>query len=203
MGKAMNTEPAVCWLKVTDYLHDWVRHELCGSLTIHDQPIVCLQHLEGVRDIMRMEVTEDIELNIETAKNTLSAQRYRIIKAGLEINEEATTRMYGIGKAHLALYMPVECPAVCLTADGVLRSWTGDVCFSHQQSVMLQRLLRDMFFDTLTDYDRQYAGNRQHRPYPAIDMIETFCEEMGINDTYADVIRREWQRRRKKLKVED
>lgn len=190
--------PTICWLRVTDYMHDWVTHNLSGTLSVKGQGIVCLQHMKGARDIMRMKIVEDIELSIDAQNKCLSAQRYRVISAGMIINENATTRLYGIDREALALYMPIECPPVCMTDHGVLREWTNNTCFTYEQATALQKLLRDTFFQTVTDYNDYYKKKMAGKQYPAIDMIEEFCDENDINDTYADTIRREWQRRLKR-----
>lgn len=190
--------PAICWLRVTNYMHDWVAHEMCCTLKANRQNIVCLQHLEGVRDIMRMESYEDIELKAGRVENAMSAKRYRVVKAAMEVSETATSRLYGIDREALGLYMPIECPPVCMTKNGVLRKWTDNVCFTHDQATALQRRLRDYFFEQLAEFDSYYAEQMGKRPYPAIDMVEAFCDEKDVNDMYADTIRREWQRRLKR-----
>lgn len=198
MKRGKQKMPAICWLKVTDYMHDWVRHELCGTLLVRNHPIVCLLHLKGVREIMRMKIYEDIELEAGEAENALSAQRYKMIRAGLDVSEQVTSQLYGISSEELQMYMPVECPPVCLTESGVLRPWTNDICFTHQQATQLQRLIRETFFKAVADFDARYAESLNGRYYPAVDMVEAFCSEMEINDMYVEAIRREWQRRQKR-----
>jgi hypothetical protein len=50
----------------------------------------------------------------------------------------------------------------------------------------------------VAEYDREYAKKQEGRKYAAVDMVESFCQEMGTSDLYVDTIRREWQRRAKR-----
>ena len=51
--------PAIVWLKTTDYMYGWLQHELGGTLRIGSQKVICIQHLKGSREILRMKSTED------------------------------------------------------------------------------------------------------------------------------------------------
>jgi hypothetical protein len=197
---------AVTWLKVTDYLHAWLEKELGGGARIGGKRVICLQHLEGARDALRMETADDVTGdNPERLKQksfcregTMSATRWGCIDAGLTLDARTVERLYGISREELALYVPIECPRICLTPDGVLRPWTTDRCFGRQQTTALQRLLREAFWRGVAEYDREYAKKQEGRKYAAVDMVESFCQEMGTSDLYVDTIRREWQRRAKR-----
>lgn len=197
---------AVTWLKVTDYLHAWLEKELGGGARIGGKRVICLQHLEGARDALRMETADDVTGdNPERLKEkpvcregTMSATRWGCIDAGLTLDARTVERFYGISREELALYVPIECPRICLTPDGVLRPWTTDRCFGRQQTTALQRLLREAFWRGVAEYDREYAKKQEGRKYAAVDMVESFCQEMGTSDLYVDTIRREWQRRAKR-----
>lgn len=197
---------AVTWLKVTDYLHAWLEKELGGGARIGGKRVICLQHLEGARDALRMETADDVTGdNPERLKQksfcregTMSATRWGCIDAGLTLDARTVERLYGVSREELALYVPIECPRICLTPDGVLRPWTTDRCFGRQQTTALQRLLREAFWRGVAEYDREYAKKQEGRKYAAVDMVESFCQEMGTSDLYVDTIRREWQRRAKR-----
>lgn len=197
---------AVTWLKVTDYLHAWLEKELGGGARIGGKRVVCLQHLEGARDALRMETADDVtgdnperlEQGPVRREGTMSATRWGCIDAGLTLDARTVERLYGISREELALYVPIECPKICLTPDGVLRPWTTDRCFGRQQTTALQRLLREAFWRGVAEYDREYAKKQEGRKYAAVDMVESFCQEMGTSDLYVDTIRREWQRRCKR-----
>lgn len=197
---------AVTWLKVTDYLHAWLEKELGGGARIGGKRVICLQHLEGARDALRMETADDVtgddperlKQKSFCREGTMSATRWGCIDAGLTLDARTVERLYGISREELALYVPIECPRICLTPDGVLRPWTTDRCFGRQQTTALQRLLREAFWRGVAEYDREYAKKQEGRKYAAVDMVESFCQEMGTSDLYVDTIRREWQRRAKR-----
>ena len=191
--------PAICWLKVTDYMHGWLQYELGGEARVKEQRVVCVQHMPGARDILRMETTEDTTAQkpVDTA---MSATLRNCIAAGLVLNADEVTQLYGINKEALQLFIPIECPKMCLTKNGVLRPWTQDTTFSHKQATALQRLLREAFWQAVAEYDRQYAREHQGEKYAQVDMIEAFCERTSTPDLYAEAMRREWQRRCKRIK---
>lgn len=170
--------------------------------------MVSVQHLDGARDLLRMETSNDVtgdnperlELESVSRKGTMSATRWGCIDAGLTLDARTVERLYGISREELALYMPIECPKVCLTSEGVLRPWTTDTCFGRQQTTALQQLLREAFWQGVAEYDREYARRQEGRKYAAVDMIEAFCREMETSDLYVDALRREWQRRCKRAK---
>jgi len=197
--------PVVAWLKVTDYMHGWLQKELVGGTRIGGKKVVCLQHLDGARDVLRMETCNDVTGDDETEEpdvqeNSLSATRYGCIDAGLALDPKTVQRHYGMGREELALFVPIECPRTCLTKNGVLRPWTSDTCFGRQQSAALLKVLREAFWRGVAEYDREYARRMDGEKYAAVDMIEAFCRDMGTSDLYVDAMRREWQRRAKRIK---
>ncbi len=189
--------PAIVWLKMTDYTHGWLQHELGGGARIKEQRVVCVQHLPGAREILRMETVEDM-MERRPLGNALSATRKNCMEAGLEIDPSTMEKEYGVTREQLALFVPVECPKMCLTRRGVLRPWTLDVCFGKAQATSLQRLLRNEFWKAVEEFDREYAQMMNGEKYPAIDMIEEFCLKTETPDLYVEAIRREWQRRVKR-----
>jgi hypothetical protein len=193
--------PPIVWLKMTDYMHGWLQWELGGGARVKDQKVVCVQHLPGARAILRMETMEDLELGPMKDDKSMSATRKNMLEAGLEIDESVVEREYGLTKDLLKLFVPVECPKMCLTKYGVLRRWTLDVNLGKQQAGELQRLLRAAFWQAVDDFNTEYARKMDGQKYPAVDMVEEFCMMTETPDTYVEAIRREWQRRRKRLEV--
>ncbi len=193
--------PPIVWLKMTDYMHGWLQWELGGGARVKDQKVVCVQHLPGARAILRMETMEDLELGPMKVDKSMSATRKNMLEAGLVIDESVVEREYGLTKDLLKLFVPVECPKMCLTKYGVLRRWTLDVNLGKQQAGELQRLLRAAFWQAVDDFNTEYARKMDGQKYPAVDMVEEFCMMTETPDTYVEAIRREWQRRRKRLEV--
>ena len=194
---------AVAWLKVTDFMQGWLQKELGGGTRMGGKRVISLYHLDGARDVLRLETCDDVngddeDMEPDVQENSMSVTRYGCIDAGLALDPKATERLYGIGREELSLYVPIECPRTCLTPDGVLRPWTSDRCFGRQQANELLRLIREAFWRGVAEYDREYARRTGSNGYPAIDMIEAFCRDMGTSDLHADAMRREWQRQRKK-----
>ena len=190
--------PAIVWLKVTDYMLGWLQHELGGSVRVSDQRVVSVQHLPGARDVLRMETTEDM-MERRPLENALSATRYSCYMDGLALDADVMKKEYGVTQEQMRLFVPVECPRMCLTKNGVLRPWTNDVSLGKEQASALVRLVREAFWQAVSEYDQEYALQQCGKKYPAVEMIEAFCKDTQTSDMYVDAIRREWQRRRKRL----
>ena len=190
--------PPIVWLKVTDYMHAWLQRELGGGARVKDQRVVCLQHLPGAREILRMETVSDIELGVMKIGNAMSGNRKNMLAAGMVIDAGVIKEDYGMTPELMNLFVPIECPKLCLTKYGVLRPWTLDVNMSHEQASAMQRLIRQTFWQAVEDYNTAYAMKMDGRKYPAIDMIEDFCDITKTPDEYVETIRREWQRRVKR-----
>lgn len=188
---------AVVWLQMTDYMHGWLDWELGCEVRAHDQRVICVQHLEGARDVLRMETVEDM-MEKQPLGIAISATRRNCFDAGLKISPETMRDEYGVTKEALALFVPIECPKLCLTRNGVLRPWTLDVCFGKDQARQLQKLLRAEFWAAVERFDREFAEEEEGRKYAAREMIEEFCVETRTPDLFVEAIRREWQRRVKR-----
>ena len=191
--------PSIVWLRITDYMHGWINYELAGSLTVKNQRVISVQHLPGAREVLRMETVEDM-LQKEPIGNSMSDVRKNCMDAGLVLDPGFIERDYKLTKETMKLYMPIECPKMCLTPNGVLRPWTLYVNLGHRQASALQKLLRDEFWNAVAEFDREYAARLDGKKYPAIDMVEDFCARTKTPDLYVEAIRREWQRRVKRSK---
>lgn len=199
MSEKVYDVPAIVWLKMTDYMHGWLQWELGGEARVKDQRVVCVQHLPGARAILRMETVEDM-MEKKPIGNVMSATRKNCMEAGLNIDEDVMAREYGVTREAMKLFVPVECPKMCLTKSGVLRPWTLDVCLGREQAAAMQRLLRNAFWQAVEEYDAMYARKMNGKKYPAVDMVEEFCMDTETPDLYVEAIRREWQRRVKRVK---
>ena len=199
MSEKVYDVPAIVWLKMTDYMHGWLQWELGGEARVKDQRVVCVQHLPGARAILRMETVEDM-MEKKPIGNVMSATRKNCMEAGLNIDEDVMAREYGVTREAMKLFVPVECPKMCLTKSGVLCPWTLDVCLGREQAAAMQRLLRNAFWQAVEEYDAKYARKMNGRKYPAVDMVEEFCMDTETPDLYVEAIRREWQRRVKRVK---
>lgn len=198
MSEKVYDVPAIVWLKMTDYMHGWLQWELGGEARVKDQRVVCVQHLPGARAILRMETVEDM-MEKKPIGNVMSATRKNCMEAGLNIDEDVMAREYGVTREAMKLFVPVECPKMCLTKSGVLRPWTLDVCLGREQAAAMQRLLRNAFWQAVEEYDAKYARKMNGKKYPAVDMVEEFCMDTETPDLYVEAIRREWQRRVKRV----
>ena len=78
--------PPIVWLKMTDYMHGWLQYELGGAAMIKEQRVVCVQHLPGAREILRMESFEDLELGVMKISNAMSATRKNMLEAGMVLD---------------------------------------------------------------------------------------------------------------------
>lgn len=199
MSEKVYDVPAIVWLKMTDYMHGWLQWELGGEARVKDQRVVCVQHLPGARAILRMETVEDM-MEKKPIGNVMSATRKNCMEAGLNIDADVMAREYGVTREAMKLFVPVECPKMCLTKSGVLRPWTLDVSLGREQAAAMQRLLRNAFWQAVEEYDAEYARKMNGKKYPAVDMVEEFCMDTETPDLYVEAIRREWQRRVKRVK---
>lgn len=217
MAKGYN-QPPVAWIRIAEYMHGGLQYHLGGEVKVGGRPVICLWHLSGARSVLRMETCADFMLEpapdretiavLQTAQggerrpvsleNAMSATRHGVIETGLKLDAEVTERLYGLSREDLHQYIPIECPRLCLTSNGVIRPWTNDVCFGKEQTRALQRLLRDVFWKQVEEYAALYTQKRHGMKYPQVEMIESFCDDTETPDIHIEAIRREWQRRQKR-----
>ena len=189
--------PPIVWLRITDYMCAWLQYELGGDLRIGTQRVICVQHLPGAREVLRMPSETDTS-DSKTVGNSISAARKNCIDAGLRLDPESIERQYGVTEVALKTFVPVECPTMRVNFNGVLRPWTLNVNFGKPQSGAMLKLLRDAFWMAVGRFAENYAKDRGCEKYAQIDMIEAFCAETNTPDEYAEAMRREWQRRMKR-----
>lgn len=188
--------PPIAWLWITDYMHGWLQYELGCEARIGERRVVCVQHLEGARAVLRMKTEEDMAEPKRTPGMSLSPTRYNCYREGLRISPDVMQRDFGVTAETLDLYVPIECPKMRLTANGVLRPWNLDTSFGKEQARELQALLRTEFWKAVAEFDREYAEGAAPS-YPAKEMLEQFCATTNTPDIYVEAMRREWQRRKK------
>ena len=189
--------PPIAWLRITDYMHGWIQRELGCALRVGAQHVISVQHLPGAREILRMETEEDV-MGGKVIVNSMSAALKNCIESGLQLDPDAILGQYGLTAGALKMFMPVECPRMCINKNGVLRPWTLEVNFGRQQSSALQKLLRETFWQAVGEFAEEYAREHEGEKYAQIDMIEAFCAETKTPDELAETMRREWQRRMKR-----
>lgn len=190
--------PAIVWLRMTDYTHGWLQYELGGEVKVKNLRVVCVQHLPGAREILRMPAEESAMPR--PVGSVMSGSWKNCMDDGLRLDPDVMARDYGMTKEAMALFVPVEMPRMSMTRNGVLRPWALTTSLSPRQATALQRLLRGAFWDAVEAFDRSYAGRMGGRKYPAVDMVEAFCEATGTPDLHVAAIRREWQRRCKRAR---
>lgn len=191
--------PAIAWLRVTEFLSGWLVYEYGSKVMVNGRRVVCLQHLDGVRDILRMETVSDIELSPNLpVELSLSASRYGVISSAMTLSPEATEHKYHLSSEQLQQFVPIEVPRVRLTQDGLLRPWGGDAMLGDAQAKALLRLLREAFWEDVERFARRYAREHEGEKYAQEDMIVAFCRMTKTSELHIEAIRREWQRRCKR-----
>jgi len=188
----------IAWLKVTDYIHGWLQSELAGAAMVKEQHVVCVMHLAGIKEAMKIEATEDVPGQPSDVSYAMSATRHNCIEAGLRLDPDEIKNVFGIDREQMQLYVPIECPAMYMNANGVLRPWTLDISFSRDQANQLLRILRHEFWQAVTRFDKEFAEKQHGKRYTAKEMIEAFCTATKTCDVYVEAMRREWQRRQKR-----
>ena len=193
--------PAIAWLRVTEWLREWLCYEFGSKVMVNGRRVVCLQHLDGMLDIFRMETVDDTELNPGLpVRLSLSASRYGIISAAMTLDPTVAEKIYHVSMEQMQQFIPIECPRLRLTQEGLLREWTGEVMFGDEQAKALLRLLRHYFWEGVEKFADLYAQKHDGELYAQQDMIEAFCREIKTSDIHVEAIRREWQRRAKRAK---
>ena len=193
--------PAIAWLRVTEFIRGWLVYEYGSKVMVNGRRVVCLQHMDGVRDILRMETVADMKLSPDLpVELSLSASRYGLISAAMTLSPEATERMYHLSLEQMQQFVPIECPRVRLTEEGLLREWGGDAMLGDAQAKELLRLLREAFWEDVERFARRYAREHEGEKYAQEDMIAAFCKMTRTSELHIEAIRREWQRRAKRAK---
>ena len=193
--------PAIAWLRVTEFIRGWLVYEYGSKVMVNGRRVVCLQHMDGVRDILRMETVADMKLSPDLpVELSLSASRYGLISAAMTLSPEATERMYHLSLEQMQQFVPIECPRVRLTEEGLLREWGGDAMLGDAQAKALLRLLREAFWEDVERFARRYAREHEGEKYAQEDMIAAFCKMTRTSELHIEAIRRERQRRAKRAK---
>lgn len=191
--------PAIVWLRVTEFIGGWLDYEVGSKVMVNGRRVVCLQHLDGVRDILRMESVDDVELSPDLPVDlSLSASRYSMLQAAMTLSPEATERMYHLSPEQMQQFVPIECPRLRLTQEGLLRPWSGDAMLGDAQAKALLRLLRHYFWEDVERFAGRYAREHEGEKYAQEDMIAAFCRLTKTSDLHIEAMRREWQRRCKR-----
>lgn len=186
--------PPVAWLSVTTYMHHWLCREFGGAVHLHEKPVLSISHLPGAREILRMQTQDDV-MKPAQMRWSLSAMQMDCLKAGIRVGPKAVESMYNMTPEMLNTFLPIECPRMALTTNGVMRPWNRVISFGQSQAFALTKLLRNTFWQAVGDYESrfQWPEGAQHT---TIAMIEGFCADTGTPDIFAADLRREWQRQR-------
>lgn len=199
--------PLICWLRVTDYMRGWACAALGSSVTVMGVPVIAVEHLPGAKEIMKNMLTEekDDEEEVEDTGdecpgNSISATWMNALVTGMEIDPRLVWIEYGFKREMLRQYLPVRCPDVAMSKEGILKPWSNDMRFGDKQSTELQKVLRDAFWRSVGEFAEKYAREHEGEKYAQADMLTDFCKEYGIDDYYVDAMRREWQRRLKRVR---
>jgi len=191
--------PTIVWLRVTEFISGWLIYEFGSKAMVNGRRVVCLQHMDGVRDILRMEAVDDMELSPDLPVDlSLSASRYGMLQAAMTLSPEVAERIYHLSPEQLQQFVPIECPRLRLTPDGLLRPWSGNVMLGGAQAKALLRLLREAFWEDVELFAGRYAREHEGERYAQEDMIVAFCKMTKTSELHIEAIRREWQRRRKR-----
>lgn len=189
----------ICWLRITDYMREWTRTTLGNSKRVKDEPVLDILSLEGVQSALLMPTSDGLP-GFGTLGNAMCDTWHAALTVGLEMDAQGMEKEFSITREMLEQYLPVACPAIAITMDGSTHPWNRDTCFGKQQASAVLRLIRDAFWSAVGNYAVQYENAHFGTKYAQIDMLESFCKDYRINDTYLEAMRREWQRRCKRVK---
>ena len=194
-------ETPVTWLRMTEYMHDWLNKSFGGKCALYGKPILSVAHLPGAYKALQMEVFDDMQdvapLQAGQAELkdvlSLSAMRMDCLQHGCRISPDTVDRLCGLTQEQLGAFVPLECPRMAMTAFGVLRPWNRTMAFSRAQSNELIRLLRGAFWQAVADHESQLR-EKGALPDTAIELIESFCRDTGMSELWVEDMRRQWQR---------
>ena len=190
--------PSLSWLYITAYTHTWLENEFGGDIKLYGKRVLSISHIPGAREVLRMHTKEDVMLP-ETVRWSMSAMRMDCLQAGLDIGPKTIEEQCGITAESLRSFVPIECPRMALTANGVLRPWNRMTSFGNSQAFALCKLLRGAFWNAVGEYNAAMAAESGDG-YAAVRMIEGFCADTGTPDVFIDDLRREWQRQQATLR---
>ena len=177
---------------MTTYTHYWLEREFGGEVKLHGKRILSIAHLPGMRDILRMPTREDM-VGGAPVRLSMSAMRMDCMQAGIDIGPFTIEQKYHLTPKILGTFVPIECPRMAMTANGVLRPWNRMTTFGKTQAFTLCRMLRSVFWKAVENYDSEMRAEAR-KNYADVRMIEGFCADTGTPDIYIDDLRREWQR---------
>lgn len=199
MDQSMNGQ-SISWLRITEYLQGWLRTTFGGGKLVKGQKVLSVYDVEGIGEAMMMPVDDHMPHH-GTPGNSISATWYNALYAGVAVDPGAIKAEYGVDRETLRQYMPIACPRKAVSEDGIVRPWTGDTCFGMQQAKVVQRLLREAFWRAVLEFSKEYAREHTGEQYAQVEMIEAFCRATGTDEINVEAIRREWQRRQKRMKL--
>ena len=173
-------------------MHEWLFREFGGTVRLYGKPVISISHLPGAREILRQQTQNDVT-DDASLRWSLSAMRMDGLQAGVDIGPKTVESLCGVTPETLQAFVPIECPRMALTVNGVLRPWSRVTSFGQSQAFALIKLLRAAFWQAVEEYEKHFKwpAGEQHT---AIAMTESFCQDTGTPDIYADDLRREWQR---------
>ena len=189
----------ICWLKVTDYMRGWARCALGCGTKIGKEPLISLYQIMGAKEVLEIGTDDDLP-DHGTPGNAMSATWRCALEVGLEYDPATMECIYGVTEETMEQYLPIACPPTARTVNGISRAWTNDTCFGREQAMALQKLLREAFWTAVGQYSKQYAQEHRGEKYAQVEMIEAFCRETKTDDMYVEAMRREWQRRNKRIR---
>lgn len=189
----------ICWLRITDYMREWARTTLGSPKRVKGEPVLDILSLEGVQSVLLMPTSDGLP-GFGSLGNAMCDTWHAALTVGLDMDAQGMEKEFGITREMLVQYIPVACPAVAITTDGSTHPWNRDTSFGKQQAAAILRLIRDAFWSVVGNYAIQYEDANFGIKYAQIDMLESFCKDYRINDTYLEAMRREWQRRCKRGK---
>ena len=190
--------PPVAWLSLTSYMHEWLFSEYGGDIKLYGKPVLSIAHIPEAKELLRKQTQDDIMEDGQT-RWSLSAMRMDFLQHGVELGIKGAGGLE-LTREQLGTFLPIECPKMALTPNGVLRPWTRQISFGQKQAFALTKLLRGEFWNAVGEYEKHFKWP-QGAEHTTIAMTEAFCQDTGTPDIYADDLRREWQRQCNTLKM--
>lgn len=185
-------------MRITDYMRGWARVTLGGPGKVKDEPVLHIKDLKGIDSVLLM--TADDELPEKDGLcNVICDTWHAALDIGLNVDPRGTEREFGVTRDTLRQYLPVACPQNAVTEDGIIRPWDSDTGFGKKQATALLKLIREAFWAAVGNYSSEYEKLHQGENYAQVEMIESFCKDYRTDEVYVEAMRREWQRRLKRV----
>lgn len=186
------TIPAI-WVRFTPYIAPWAEDEYGTGLRLCGRCVLELRPLPGIRDLMREPVVDDATCGVPDS-NTLSQLHYELVRAAFGANVLVASTHYHLTPDELRSFLPVSVPEYLLQKNGAIHHFARTMQLRHTTANKVADAVYAAFWRAV----HQYATGNAGAFTTDKDMLQSFCEHLGIPDIAVDDMRNQYQRLKRK-----